>query len=275
MSSWVVIPCLKALQGEFDEASPAGSGRDKGAEGFVGDQSHKSSSDHTPDEDSDVLRSKDSDAINEVHAYDCDSTGPWPDGKRGDIKGSWYDQKIHEIVDRERKRWLDPNDKCRLNYVIWFGQIADKDVDDFAWKPYTATSDPHTNHAHFSARYETSCENDVSPWGVADDMPDKATLFAWLDEYFMQSKAMGTPPKPEAPVGHAVNCQRRPGAPFVEGQLMQYEYDSQVGQTVYDTEKTVTGIDTKVDTLTAKVDSMNDKLQAHFTGITEGQESSK
>jgi hypothetical protein len=28
-------------------------------------------------------------------------------------------------------------------------------------------SDPHTNHAHFSARYETDTEADTRPWGVA------------------------------------------------------------------------------------------------------------
>lgn len=172
MSDWVVIPCLKALQREFDTASPAGSGRDKGAEGFVGDSSHTSSSDHTPDEDSDKLRNKDSDHVNEVHAYDCDSTGPWPDGKPGDAKGSWFDAKIKHLVDLERAKWHDPNDMCRLNYVIWNRQTADKD-NDFQWEPYTATSDPHTNHAHFSARYETQAENDQRPWGIAEE--DMAT----------------------------------------------------------------------------------------------------
>lgn len=168
MSSWVVIPCLKALQAEFDEEAPH---RDKGAEGFKADENHSSSSDHQADEDSDKLRNKDSDHVNEVHAYDCDSTGPWPDGKRGDIKGSWFDKKIHHLVDLERQKWRDPNDMCRLNYVIWFDQIADKD-NDFQWEPYTATDDPHTNHAHFSGRYETQAENDTRPWGIAeDDMP--------------------------------------------------------------------------------------------------------
>lgn len=183
MSDWIVIPCLKALQKEFDEVNP---NRDKGAEGFVGDSSHTSTSDHTPDEDSDNLKNKDSDHVNEVHAYDCDSTGPWPDGQRGDIKGSWFDKKIHQIVADEKKRWNDPNDMCRLNYIIWFGEIFDKD-NNWAPKPYTG-SDPHTNHAHCSARYETRAENDTSSWHVSEDEmlndADKPKFFSWLDEYF-------------------------------------------------------------------------------------------
>src|SRR4051812_28152076 len=150
MSSWIVIPCLLSLQKEFDALNP---NRDKGAEGFVGDSSHTSSSDHTPDEDSDVLREKDSDHINEVHAYDCDSTGPWP--------GTNFKAIVMKVVEGEKKKWNDPNDKCRLNYVIIDREIYDKD-NNFNPQPYTG-SDPHTNHAHFSARYETSCEEDTRP----------------------------------------------------------------------------------------------------------------
>ena len=173
MSAWVVIPCLTSLQKEFDGLNP---NRDKGAEGFVGDASHTSSSDHTPDEDSDKLRGKDSDHLNEVHAYDCDSTGPWP--------GTTFDKIVKKVIEGEKKKWNDPDDKCRLNYVIWDHYIYDKD-NNFEPKWYTATPDPHTNHAHFSARYETSCEEDTRPWGIlatfGDEM-DQATFTAMLSQ---------------------------------------------------------------------------------------------
>jgi len=162
MSAWVVVPSLLKLRDEFNLVSPK---RDKGADGTIGDTSHSSSSDHTPDEDSRVLRDHDADSKNEVHALDIDSTGPWPDGKRGDIEGSWFDKKIKGIIAVEKKRWEDPNDMCRLNYIIWRGMIYDKD-NDWKGKVYTATSDKHVNHAHFSARYETRAESDTRPWGV-------------------------------------------------------------------------------------------------------------
>lgn len=180
MSNWVAIPCLLSLQKEFDQINPS---RDKGAEGFIGDASHTSSSDHTPDEDSDKLRNKDADHINEVHAYDCDSSGPW--------NGNSFDAMVKEVIRLEKLKWNDPNDKCRLNYVIWDHHIYDKD-NNFEPEIYTATSDPHVNHAHFSGRYETSCENDTRPWGIVDkfgdDLPveqatfDKLMINSWKNQ---------------------------------------------------------------------------------------------
>lgn len=163
MGNWVVIPSLLSLRGEFDTLAPK---RDRGADGTIGDQNHTSSSDHTPDEDSDKLRAKDSDKVNEVHALDIDSTGPWPAGRT-------FKQIVLDVVAGEKKKWLSATDKCRLNYIIFDRQIYDKD-NDWNPEPYTG-SDPHTNHAHFSARYETSCENDTRPWGVVKEWDQMAT----------------------------------------------------------------------------------------------------
>jgi hypothetical protein len=195
MSAWVVVPNLLKLRDEFNLVSPK---RDKGSDGTIGDSNHNSSSDHTPDEDSRVLKDHDADNKNEVHALDIDSTGPWPDGKRGDIEGSWFDKKIKMIIANEKKRWDDPKDMCRLNYVIWRGYIYDKDND---WKPkvYTATSDKHVNHVHFSSRYETRAESDVRSWGVyvppqpvkppVEDLPVDQGTFNKLMLGFMSSDA--------------------------------------------------------------------------------------
>jgi hypothetical protein len=166
MSAWVLIPCLESLRHEFDVVSP---GRDKGADGSIGDSAHTSASDHTPDEDSDVLRGKDADHKNEVHALDIDSSGPWPGG------WDWFNDTICNIVDRCRKG----NEK-RLRYVIWDREIAGAS-NGWNWRPYTATGDPHTNHVHFSAVYTTEQENDISPWGVSEkgndmELTDKVSL---------------------------------------------------------------------------------------------------
>lgn len=160
-SAWTVIPCLLTLRAEFNAISP---NRDRGADGTIGDSSHTSSSDHTPDEDSDVLRSRDADSKNEVHGLDIDSTGPWPGV--GTQKQRFH-AIIMRIIDGERRKWLSATDKCRLNCVIWDRKIYDKDR-NFQPRDYGG-DDPHTNHAHFSGRYETSCENDTRPWGVQEE----------------------------------------------------------------------------------------------------------
>jgi hypothetical protein len=169
VSSWEVVPCLLTLRNEFNLVRPK---RDKGADGTIGDANHSPGSDHSPDEDSRVLRDRDPDHKNEVHALDIDSTGPWPDGKGGEAEG-WFDKQIHRIIAEERRRWLDPNDMCRLNYVIWRGMIYDKD-NDWVGKIYTGSSDKHFDHVHFSARYETRAESDTRSWGVY--VPPKPAL---------------------------------------------------------------------------------------------------
>lgn len=154
MSAWTVVPCLLALRDEFNKINPK---RDKGADGTIGDTNHTSASDHTPDEDSDVLRDHDADSKNEVHALDIDSTGPWG--------GRSFDDIILALVARERAEYNHPTIKARLKYVIWNRRIALRS-NGWAWRAYTR-EDPHTNHAHFSALYTTSTENDTRSWGVA------------------------------------------------------------------------------------------------------------
>lgn len=160
-SSWEVVACLLVLRTEFNLVSPK---RDKGADGTIGDSAHASTSDHTPDEVSSALKNKDADKINEVHALDIDSSGPWPDGKAGHIKGSWFDKQIHRLIAEEKRRWKDPNDMCRLHYIIW-NKVIYSQSNDFEGEAYHG-DDPHTNHAHFSARYETRAEKDIRTWGV-------------------------------------------------------------------------------------------------------------
>ena len=181
MSAWVLIPCLVDLRGEFNALAPK---RDKGADGSVGDTAHTSSSDHSPDEDSRVLRDHDADTKNEVHALDIDASGPWPGS--GTQKQRFH-RLIMKIISLEKIKWNSATDRCRLNYVIWDGKIYDKD-NDFVPVAYNG-SDDHTGHAHFSGRYETSCENDRRPWGVViikpqpeEDDVSQADVIAALEQ---------------------------------------------------------------------------------------------
>jgi hypothetical protein len=166
VSSWILVPCLVTLRDEFDRIAP---GRDKGADGSIADSAHKSSSDHTPDEDSDVLRDHDADIKNEVHALDIDSTGPWPES---------FDTIIKRLVAREKAEYESATVVGRLKYVIWNRRIASRSW-GWTWSDFTGP-DPHTNHAHFSARYTTAQESDTRPWGlleVDEELPVDQTAF--------------------------------------------------------------------------------------------------
>lgn len=178
MSAWVLVPCLVVLRSEFNAVV---AGRDKGADGSIGDSVHSPASDHTPDEDSAVLRDHDADSKNEVHALDIDSTGPWPGGP------AWFDQAIKGIVERHRT-----GEDNRLHYVIWNRQIANRDIDNWRWRTYVGSSDPHTNHAHFSSRYTTAQESDTSPWGL---IPKESTMSVQdVREFFASAATAVTDP---------------------------------------------------------------------------------
>ena len=177
VASWVLVPCLVQGRNEFNAVAP---NRDKGADGSIGDTAHADrSSDHNPDETGRTPQ-EDADSINEVRALDVDSTGPWPDGKGGQ-QGGWFDRKILDIVDEQKRLWLSIDDKCWLQNIIWRGKVYSLSND---WKPVPHTgADGHFDHAHFSARAITGCENDTRPWGVLEEEMTKAEFTAWLTEW--------------------------------------------------------------------------------------------
>lgn len=134
MTAAFLVPCLVTLRAEFNELAP---GRGKGADGWIGDTAHAArASDHNPDAQGRVL------------ALDIDSTGPWP-------------RPFDDLV--EGRRGDD-----RLEYVIWNRRIASRDQ-GWTWRTYTGTSDPHTGHAHFSARHDHSGNDSTAPWEMTGD----------------------------------------------------------------------------------------------------------
>ncbi len=148
----VLVPCLVALRAEFNRLNPA---RDKASDGWIGNPAHAaSSSDHNPDE-SGKTPYEDDDFTDEVHALDVDDS---------DVP---MEKAVQTIVGNHRAGRDD-----RLQNVIYNRRVWSR---SWGWteKPYTGAN-AHTEHAHFSARYTTAQENDVSPWGVAalaeDDM---------------------------------------------------------------------------------------------------------
>jgi hypothetical protein len=143
-----LVACLVQLRAEFNEISPS---RDKGADGWIGDAAHQSStSDHNPDSQGRVL------------ALDIDSSGPWTDAS--------FDDFVQWVVRRQ-----DSGADSRLEYVIWNRRIASRSS-GWSWQTYTGTADPHTNHAHFSARHDHTGNTSSAPWYLEEAMLTDATI---------------------------------------------------------------------------------------------------
>lgn len=138
MTAAYLVPCLVKLRAEFNALSP---GRDKGADGWIGDAAHLSrTSDHNPDSQGRVL------------AVDIDSTGPWPGGTAG------FNAAVESLRGDDR-----------LEYIIWNRRICSRDR-GWTWRTYTGSSDPHTGHAHFSARHDHTGNNSAASWRIGGDM---------------------------------------------------------------------------------------------------------
>ncbi len=167
---WILVASLVSLRNEFNALSPS---RDKATDGSIGDAAHAAEpSDHNPDETGQGER-EDSDNIDEVHAIDVDK----------DLRKSGWSmtRAVNIIVDRH-KRGLDN----RLEYVIWDRTIWSRN-DGWTARDYEG-SNPHTDHAHFSARYGSGSgtgnpENSTAPWGLlaADQEEDPMAAFTKAD----------------------------------------------------------------------------------------------
>jgi hypothetical protein len=134
MTAPFLVPCLVVLRAEFNTEAP---NRDKGSDGWIGDAAHQQEvSDHNPDAQGRVL------------AVDIDSTGPFPIP---------FDDYVGFLVDQCQ------NDlETRLEYIIRNRKIYER-KNGFAARDYTG-SDPHTGHAHFSARHDHTGQNDEGTW---------------------------------------------------------------------------------------------------------------
>jgi len=150
MADWVLIPCLKALFGEFDRVAPS---RDHASDGSIGDAAHrKEVSDHNPDETGNVPI-HDADRLNEVHAIDVDNN----------LRES--DLTMEKVVQFLLGRCRSGAEK-RLRYIIYNRRIWSASS-GWVQKTYTGAS-PHTEHAHFSASYVTELEASTASWHLED-----------------------------------------------------------------------------------------------------------
>jgi hypothetical protein len=166
------IPASTSLVNEFNAISP---NRDKASDGTIGDLAHSESvSDHNLDESGNTGSASDTDNLDEVHARDVDSSGPWPPG--------WSMERfVWTVLYRCRK-----GTERRLRYVIFNRRIWRKS-NGWVTEDYSG-SNPHDKHAHFSFEYgsgsgSSNPENQTQPWGMlaaveGDDMTP-AEMTAW------------------------------------------------------------------------------------------------
>jgi len=202
MASWVLIPCLKTLFAEFDRIAPM---RDKASDGSIGDTAHsRESSDHNADETGNVPV-HDADKVNEVHAIDVDNT----------LNES--DLTMEKVVQFLLGRCRSGAEK-RLRYIIYNRRIWSA-KSNWVEKKYKGAS-PHTEHAHFSASYESKYEASTASWHL-EDIPVALTAAdkTWVGQEIGRQLAaffkVTAQPKesgglPESKIGHDALSQGIP-----------------------------------------------------------------
>jgi hypothetical protein len=164
VASWVLIDCLTLLFAEFNRIAPA---RDHASDGSIGDTAHQNEvSDHNADEVGSVPI-HDADHINEVHAIDVDNN----------LNES--DLTMEKVVQFLLARCRSGAEK-RLRYIIYNRRIWSASS-GWVQKTYTGAS-PHTEHAHFSASYDTKLEASTASWHL-EDIPVALTAAdkAWIE----------------------------------------------------------------------------------------------
>jgi hypothetical protein len=150
MAEWILIACLKALFAEFNRIAPS---RDHASDGAIGDTAHQREvSDHNPDETG-AVPIHDADKTNEVHAIDVDNN----------LNES--DLTMEKVVQFLLARCRSGDEK-RLRYIIWNRRIWSASS-GWVQKTYTGASQ-HTEHAHFSASYDSKLEASTASWHLED-----------------------------------------------------------------------------------------------------------
>ncbi|BAL86491.1 hypothetical protein AMIS_12710 [Actinoplanes missouriensis 431] len=168
MAQWVLVPSLVRLRADLNAIAP---GRDRASDGTIGDRAHQASvSDHNDDEVGRVPI-RDADRKHEVHAFDADDDLRTPN------------LTMEMVVQHILRRCRSGAEK-RLRYIIYNRRIWEAS-NSWRQRAYTGAS-PHTEHAHFSASYETRHEADTSSWRLEDievalTDADKKWLSAQID----------------------------------------------------------------------------------------------
>ena len=150
MADWILVACLVRLRAEFNLIAPE---RDRASDGSKGDDAHEARvSDHNPDETGKVPI-RDADKLNEVHAIDVD------DDLR--VPGLTMEMVVQFLLARCRS-----GAETRLRYIIFNRRIWQASN---GWRQEAYFGDnQHTEHAHFSASYDTAKEASTASWHLEE-----------------------------------------------------------------------------------------------------------
>jgi hypothetical protein len=199
MADWILIACLKQLFAEFNLIAP---NRDHASDGSIGDIAHQHEvSDHNPDETGSVPI-HDADHINEVHAIDVDVDLNEP--------GLNMEMVVQFVLARCRS-----GAENRLRYIIYNRRIWEAD-NGWRQRAYTGAN-AHTEHAHFSASYDTPKEASTASWHL-EDIPvaltasDKTEIRAIFADELAKIIAM-TPQPDKTPTSKAGQATWDQGIP--------------------------------------------------------------
>lgn len=139
--AWRVMNSLLVLRDQVNLLAP---NRSKGADGTICDVNHPTTSDHCPHAVKDV-------GPDMVTALDLTH----------DPLGGFDSYEFAETLRQHRD--------SRIKYVIsnrrMFSSYATATFPAWTWRPYTATSDPHTNHVHISV-LDAAISDTKTPWNL-------------------------------------------------------------------------------------------------------------
>lgn len=145
---WRTVNSLQMLRTQVNIAWP---NRSKASDGTIADDSHSTTSDHYPHLVAGlgtvpVVTAFD---LTQDPAHGCDCAS------------------VAESIRLSRD--------YRAKYVIWdhrmFSSYASSGYAPWTWRPYTGSSDPHTNHMHISVHDAPSADV-ATPWAIGvPDMP--------------------------------------------------------------------------------------------------------
>lgn len=146
MADWREAKSLLRLLAQVNALAP---GRDKSSDGTIGDARHAAdpTSDHNP-----ALIGRDKvvtalDVTNDP-AHGMDSA----------------------VLAEQIRASRDP----RIKYIISRRRIANPDIEDWAWRPYTR-SNPHTMHCHISVRH-SALADDERPWTIRAQLSEEQIM---------------------------------------------------------------------------------------------------
>lgn len=226
----MTVPCLVQLFDEFDVIAPS---RDTASDGELGNAAHQAEvSDHNDDEVGKVPI-HDADRAHEIHAIDVDNN----------LRES--DLTMEKVVQFLLGRCRSGAEK-RLRYMIYNRRIWSASS-GWVQKTYKGAS-PHTEHAHFSASYETKLEASKASWHL-EDIPvaltpaDKTWLSAEIEKKVQAVYADKKPNDPNlfnstagaAILSHEIPDGTKPGTP----QTSAYKVIENMGVELMETQRLV------------------------------------